>query len=82
MHQVIVILEMTTALSFTRSTRFAASGAAESWAVTGTGDNGSRTAVAMSTGSTFAYLLLAPKWGAKQPHQRIQAWAEDLWRLQ
>ena len=81
-HQVFVILEMKTALNFTRSTRFEASGAAEAWAVTGTGDNGSRTAVALPPGSTFAYLLLAPTWGAKQPHQRIEAWADDVWSLQ
>ena len=44
------------------------------------GDNGRGTAVASSPGSTFACLLLAPNWGAEQPHQRSQAWAEDLWR--
>ena len=43
---------------------------------------GSRTAVALSAGSTFAYLLLEPKWDSKQPRKRIQAWLEDPWSLQ
>lgn len=81
-HQVFVIVEMKTALNFTRSARFEASRAAEAWVVTGADDNGSHTAVAFAHGTTFAYLLLEPKSDAKRPRQRIEAWADDPWSLQ
>ena len=82
-HQVLVALEMTTALNFTRATRFEASGARESWAVTAVA-SGSRTVVTLTPGTTFAYLLLKPKWNAQQPRhwQRIDGWEDDPWRLQ
>lgn len=86
-HQVLVILEMTTALNFTRGARFEASGGRESRAVTaiasGSG-SGSRTVVALAPGTTFAYLLLKPTWNAKQPRhwQRIDGWEDEAWSLQ
>ena len=78
-HQVLVILEMTTALNFTRATRFEAGGARDSCVVTGI-VGGSRTVVALTPGTTFAYLLLKPAWDAKQPTKHIEAWADDPWR--
>ena len=73
---------MKTALNFTRSTRFEVSGSARSWAITGAG--GSRTVVAMTPGTTFAYLLLKPQSRATlQAHgQRIDDWEAEPWRLQ
>jgi hypothetical protein len=81
-HQVLVILEMTTALNFTRATRFESTGSRESWAVTAIA-SGSRTVVTLTPGTTFAYLLLKPTWNAKQPRdwQRIEGWEDDPWRL-
>lgn len=84
-HQVFVILEMRTALNFTRSTRFEVSGTGECWTVNAEGCNsGSRTVVTLTPGTTFAYLLLTPKWGAKQPPhwKRIEGWQDDAWSLQ
>ena len=83
-HQVVVILEMTTALNFTRATRFASTGSRESWVVAASAiASGSRTVVTLTPGTTFAYLLLKPTWHAKQPRhrQRIEGWEDDPWRL-
>ncbi len=71
-HQAVVILEMKTALNFTRSTRFEASGIDRSWVITGTTRSGSRSVVAITPGTTFAYLLLKPKWDAKL-QKRLEA---------
>ena len=84
-HQVLVILEMTTALNFSRAIRFEVSGARESWVVAASASaSGSRTAVTLTPGTTFAYLLLKPTWDATLPRhrQRINGWADDPWRLQ
>jgi hypothetical protein len=82
-HQAFVILEMKTALNFTRSTRFEASGIDRSWAITGTTSSGSRTVVAITPGTTFAYLLLKPTWDDKlqKNWQRIDDGEDDPWRL-
>jgi hypothetical protein len=84
-HQAFVILEMKTALNFTRSTRFDVSGTAKSWTVTATGgaSSGSRTVVTITPGTTFAYLLLKPKWDAnlKKNWKRIDDWEDDQWSL-
>lgn len=82
-HQVLVALEMTTALNFTRATRFEASGGRDAWAVTAIA-RGSRTVVALTPDTTFAYLLLRPTWDAKQPERwkRIEGWEDDAWGLQ
>ena len=83
-HQAFVILEMKTALNFTRSTRFEVSGSVKSWAVTATGGTGgSRTVVTITPGTTFAYLLLKPKWDASQKKnwKRIDDWEDDPWGL-
>lgn len=82
-HQVVVILEMTTALNFTRATQFEVSGAREAWVVAANA-SGSRTVVTLTPGTTFAYLLLKPTWDATLPRhrQRIDGWADDPWRLQ
>jgi hypothetical protein len=82
-HQAFVILEMKTALNFTRSTRFEVSGSALSWAITGTG-GGSCTVATMTPGATFAYLLLKPKWDAtlQKNCKRIDGWEADPWCLQ
>jgi hypothetical protein len=84
-HQALVILEMRTALNFTRSTRFEVSGTANAWAVSGgsgTGGGGS-TLLAIAPGTTFAYLLLEPKWDANQRRswKRIENWEDDPWSL-
>jgi hypothetical protein len=80
-HQVFVILEMKTALNFTRSTRFELSGGVEAWTVTGRSSSGSRTVVTLTTGTTFAYLLLEPQWDApvRKNWQRIDDWQDDPW---
>jgi hypothetical protein len=84
-HQVFVILEMKTALNFTRSTRFDVSGTVKSWTIAGTGGSGSasRTVVSITPGTTFAYLLLKPKWNAnlKKNWTRIDDWEDDQWSL-
>ena len=82
-HQVLVILEMTTALNFTRAPRFEVSGARESWVVAAIASS-SRTVVTLTPGTTFAYLLLRPTWNATLPRhqQRIEGWEDDPWRLQ
>ncbi len=84
-HQAFVILEMKTALNFTRSTRFEVSGTAKSWTITATGGtgSGSRTVVTVTPGTTFAYLLLKPKWDASQKKnwKRIVDWEDDQWSL-
>ena len=73
-----VVLEMKAALNFTRSTRFEISGGVASWTVTGS-SGGGRTAVTITPGTTFAYLLLAPKWDAKGQErcQRIDDGEDD-----
>jgi hypothetical protein len=78
-HQAFVILEMKTALNFTRSTRFEASGIDSSWAITGTTSSGSRSVVTLTPGTTFAYLLLKPKWDAhlRKHWQRIDDGEDD-----
>ena len=82
-HQAFVILEMKTALNFTRATRFDVSGTAKSWAITasGGGAGASRSDVSIGPGSTFAYLLLKPKWETErqQNWQRIEDWEDDPW---
>jgi hypothetical protein len=82
-HQAFVILEMKTALNFTRATRFDVSGSVKSWAVTASGGtgSGSSTVVTIAPGTTFAYLLLEPKWDAKAQRQRIDDWEDDPWSL-
>ena len=82
-HQAFVILEMKTALNFTRSTRFEVSGIDRSWAITGTTSSGSRSVVTITPGTTFAYLLLKPKWDAKlqKNWKRIDDGQDDPWRL-
>ncbi len=84
-HQAFVILEMKTALNFTRATRFDLSGTVKSWTVTATGggSSGSRTVVTITPGTTFAYLLLKPKWDASQKKnwKRIDDWEDDQWSL-
>ena len=84
-HQVFVILEMKTALNFTHSTRFEASGSVKSWTVTATGGvgSGSRTVVTITPGTTVAYLLLKPKWDAnlKKNWKPIEDWEDDQWSL-
>jgi hypothetical protein len=80
-HQVLVILEMKTALNLTRSARFEVSGDDECWAITGIGNCGSRTSVTLTPATTFAYLLLKPKWDVHPLHntKRIAAWEDDPW---
>lgn len=80
-HQVFVILEMRTALNLTRSIRFEVSGSGESWAITGTSSSNSRTVVTITLATTFAYLLLKPKWDRDrlEKRQRIAAWDDDPW---
>jgi hypothetical protein len=73
-HQAFVALEMKTALNFTRSTRFDVSGGVGSWTITGT-SGASRTAVTITPGTTFAYLLLEPKWNANG--QAMRNWIDD-----
>jgi hypothetical protein len=84
-HQSFVILEMKTALNFTRATRFELSGTVKSWTVTATGGSAgaSRTVVTITPGTTFAYLLLKPKWDAnlKKNWTRIDDWEDDQWSL-
>ncbi len=82
-HQAFVILEMKTALNFTRSVRFDVSGGVESWTITGS-SGGSRTAVTITPGTTFAYLLLEPKWDAKgqKMRNRIDDWEDDALSVQ
>ena len=84
-HQAFVILEMKTALNLTRATRFDVSGTAKSWTVTATGgsSSASRTVVTITPGTTFAYLLLKPKWDAnlKKNWKRIDDWEDDPWSL-
>jgi hypothetical protein len=80
-HQAFVILEMKTALNFTRASRFDVSGTIRSWVITGTGgfSSGSRTVVTITPGTTFAYLLLKPKWDAPlhKDWNRIDGWEDD-----
>lgn len=80
-HQVFVVVEMKTALNFTRAVSFGADGVGTSWAITGTGGDGSRTALTIAAGTTFAYLLLKPKWDAKQQRnwKRIDRGENDPW---
>jgi hypothetical protein len=82
-HQVFVVLEMKTALNFARATRFEPSGSARAWTVTASGSDGSRTAVTLTPGTTFAYLLLKPRWdaGLKKNWTRIDDWEDDPWRF-
>ena len=84
-HQVFVILAMKTALNFTRATRFDVSGTARSWAIAATGGSASasRTVVTITPGTTFAYLLLKPKWDAnlKKNWKPIEDWEDDQWSL-
>jgi hypothetical protein len=84
-HQVFLILEMKTALNLTRATRFDVSGTVKSWTVTATGgsSSASRTVVTIAPGTTFAYLLLKPKWDAnlKKNWKRIDDWEDDQWSL-
>ena len=79
-HEVFVILEMKTALNFTRGTAFEVSGSGESWTVIAT-TGGSRCVVTLTPGTTFAYLLLKPTWDAKQQRhlKRIDGWEDDAW---
>lgn len=78
-HQTFVVLEMKTALNFTRAVHYEASGSAASWRITASG-GGSRTVVTLAPGATFAYLLLQPEWQAHRDGPRIGAWQEDTWR--
>lgn len=80
-HQVFVVLEMKTALNLTRSARFEVSGPGACWAITGIGGSGSRTVVTIGPATTFAYLLLKPRWDAHFPQRttRIAAWDDDPW---
>jgi hypothetical protein len=80
-HQVFVILEMKTALNLTRSARFEVSGHGECWTITGIGSSGSRTCVTLTPATSFAYLLLKPKWDVhpQQNKKRIAAWEDDPW---
>lgn len=84
-HQVFVALEMKTALNFTRATHFDVAGSVGSWTVTATGgsSSASRTVVTLTPGTTFAYLLLEPKWDANQNKnwKRIVDWEDDPWSL-
>lgn len=84
-HQAFVILEMKTALNFTRSSRFDVTGTVKSWTVTASGgtSSASRTTVTITPGTTFAYLLLKLKWDANQKKnwKRIVDWEDDQWSL-
>lgn len=79
-HQVLVVLETGTARNFTCSTHFEASGGVRAWTVTGIG-RGSRTALNINAGATFAYLMLKPVWDANlvKDWKRIQHWQQDPW---
>jgi len=80
-HQAFVILEMKTALNLTRSIRFDVSGSGLAWAITGTASGGSRTVVTITPATTFAYLLLKPKWDARslKRGQDSADWEDDPW---
>lgn len=80
-HQVFVVLEMRTSLNFTRATYYEVRGSAGAWTVTGVG--GSRTVVALTAGTTLAYLLLKPAWALdpKTQGQVMVGWENDPWAL-
>lgn len=86
-HQVFVILETSTARNFTRSTRFEPSGNGQAWTVTGIGRDG-RTALTITAGATFAYLLLKPvlkpdsNANLEKDWTRIARWENDSWSPQ
>jgi hypothetical protein len=80
-HQVFVILETATAHDLSRATRWSVSGADDDCVLTGIGADGRRCVVVLGLGTTFAYLLLKPKWNAhlRKTCKRIDDWEDDPW---
>jgi len=80
-HQAFIILQMTTATSLSRSTRLDITGTVKSWTISGTAgtSSGSTTKVTVSPGTTFAYLLLKPKWN--KSGKQIDDFDDDQWSL-
>lgn len=80
-HQVFVLMQMKTAIGFTSAHTFSVTGSAGALNVVAGGTGG--VSVELVPGSTFAYLLLEPKWDAdlKKNWKRIDDWEDDQWSL-
>jgi hypothetical protein len=84
-HQVFLIVEMKTAVTFNSATTFEVTGQVGSVTVTAKGGlagSGGAT-ITVSPGGTFAYLLLKPKWDAnlQKNWKYIDDWEDDQWSL-
>lgn len=80
-HQVFVLMQAKTAVGFTSGGPFGVTGSAGSLTVSSGSASG--VTVTIEPGSTFAYLMLKPKWDAhlKKNKDCIDDWEDDQWSL-
>ena len=84
-YKVLVAMQAKTAIAFANSASVAAEGIVDGVKLTGSSSGGSSgtVSVELSPGTCFAYLLLEPKWDAKQNKNwtKIVDWEDDQWSL-
>lgn len=82
-HQVVVILESSTAATLRQGAAFELSSDDGRPILTARAGAKDVATVEISSGATFAYLLLKPKWDANQKKnwKKIEGWSDDQWSL-
>ena len=84
-HQIVVALEAKTATSFSNSASLDVTASVSGLKISAQGGLGSSGSISieLDPGTTFAYLLLKPKWDANQKKNwtRIVDWEDDQWSM-